>query len=83
MPNPTAANLPHGATFDPGDLKVISTAFKEAWDEVASHYSRKGLTAQSARATLAKAILAAAALTADRRDAESLKLAGLRALYEL
>lgn len=68
-----------GATFDPTDLKVITAAFNEAWSEIAPHYMHKGLTSQSARTKLASAILTAA--ISNRRDAEALKVAGLRAMY--
>lgn len=68
-----------GATFDPTDLKVITAAFNEAWSEIAPHYMRQGLTSQAARTKLANAILAAA--VSNRRDAEALKVAGLRAMY--
>jgi hypothetical protein len=67
-----------GATFGPGEMKVITTAYNEAWSEIASHYNRKGMTAEGARTRLAIAILQAASVNA--RDREYLKSAGLRAM---
>jgi len=68
-----------GATFDPTDLKIITIAFDDAWSEIAPHYMRRGLKPQSARTKLANAILEAA--ITNRRDALSLKTAGLRAMH--
>jgi hypothetical protein len=67
-----------GATFDPADLKVITTAFNEAWAEIQSKYPH--VTGPSARSTLALAILAAASPATHRRNVEALKAAGLRAI---
>ena len=66
-----------GATFGPEHLKAITTAFDEAWSEIAPHFERKALVAEGARNKLAMAILAAANRT---QSVDALKRAGLRAM---
>ena len=55
-----ARKLIEGATYGPETLKVIGKAFDDAWSEIAGHFSRNGLRAQSARLKLAHAVLAVA-----------------------
>jgi hypothetical protein len=64
-----------GATYGPAEMKVITSAFDEAWSEIAGNYGRDGL---SARTQLADAILSAAKYY--RGDVATLKAAGLRAM---
>lgn len=73
-----ARKLIEGATYGPETLKVIGKAFDEAWAEIAPHFSRNGLQAQSARLKLARAVLSAA--RDDSRDSEELKNAALQAM---
>lgn len=49
-----------GIIFGPDALKVVGKAFDDAWSEIASHFAKNGLEAQSARLRLARAVLAAA-----------------------
>jgi hypothetical protein len=67
-----------GATYGPEALKVIGKAFDDAWAEIGPGFSKNGLQAQSARMTLANAILEVA--TEDSRDADELKNAALQAM---
>jgi hypothetical protein len=53
-----------GATYGPEALKVIGKAFDDAWAEIGPGFSKNGLQAQSARMTLANAILEEATETA-------------------
>ena len=73
-----ARKLIEGATYGPETLKVIGKAFDEAWTEIAPHFSRNGLQAQSARLKLARAVLSAA--RDDSRDSEELKNAALQVM---
>ena len=66
------------ASYGPDELRIISTAYNEAWSEIETHFTRKNLIAQSARDRLAAAILAAATSGAIKK--ERLKHAGLSAM---
>ena len=48
-----ARKLIEGATYGPETLKVIGKAFDDAWSEIAGHFTRNGLQAQSMRLKLA------------------------------
>jgi hypothetical protein len=67
-----------GGTYGPEALKVIGKAFDDAWAEIGPTLARAGRQAESARLTLANAILSVA--TEDSRDADELKTAGLKAM---
>jgi len=71
-----ARKLIQGATYGPETLKVIGKAFDDAWSEIAGHFTRNGLQAQSARLKLAHAVLAVA--RDDSRDSDELKNAALQ-----
>ena len=43
------------ASYGPDEMKIISTAYNEAWSEIETHFKRKNLIAQSARNRLATA----------------------------
>ena len=73
-----ARKLIEGATYGPETLKVIGKAFDDAWSEIAGHFSRNGLRAQSARLKLAHAVLAVA--RNDSRDSDELKNAALHVM---
>ena len=65
-----------GATYGPETLKMIGQAYDDAWSEIASHFTRNGLQAQSVRLRLAHAVLAVA--REDSRDPVELKNAALQ-----
>jgi hypothetical protein len=71
-----ARQLIEGATYGPETLKVIGKAFDDAWSEIAGHFSRDGLQAQSVRLRLAHAVLAVA--RDDSRDSDEVKNAALQ-----
>jgi len=73
-----ARNLISSASFGPLTLKVIGQAFDEAWSEIAGNYGSDPLDIDSARYTLANAVLAVA--REDSRDVEALKRDALAAL---
>jgi hypothetical protein len=73
-----ARALIDGASFGPDALKVISQAFDEAWSDIATHFADDPVVMDAARLTLANALLSVA--TADSRDVEVLKQAGLQAM---
>jgi hypothetical protein len=60
-----------GKSFGPDALNVIGQAFDEAWAQIASHFGSDPTVIESARLSLANAILAAA--TDASRDVEALK----------
>jgi len=73
-----ARQLLDGAAFGPETLKVIGQAFDEAWAQIASNIGTEPVVVESARMTLANAILSAAKDTS--RNVDALKTAGLRAM---
>jgi hypothetical protein len=73
-----ARMLIEGATYGPETLKVIGKAFDDAWSEIAGHFARTGLQAESARLKLAHAVLAVA--RDDSRDSDELKHAALQVM---
>ena len=67
-------------SYGPETLKVIGKAFDDAWAEIAPTAAKAGLQPETARMTLANAILSVA--TADSRDSGELKNAGLKAMTQ-
>jgi hypothetical protein len=64
--------------YKPAQLKVITTAFDAAWDEIKASFDPDGLQAQSYRLRLANIILKEAG--ADPKDAGKLKRTALERL---
>jgi hypothetical protein len=56
-----ARQLVNGASFGPAAIKAMGEAFELAWEQIASHFDGDPLVRDSARQSLAEAILAAAA----------------------
>lgn len=73
-----ARQLITGASFGPVAIKAMGEAFELAWEQIASHFDGDPLTRDSARQSLAEAVLAAAADSIP--DVQSLKDAGLRVM---
>ena len=73
-----ARHLIESASFGPDALKVIGQAFDEAWALIAGNFGSDPLVIESARLSLANAILGVA--TDASRDVEDLKQAGLKAM---
>jgi hypothetical protein len=67
-----------GAAFGPDALKVIGQAFDEAWAQIAGHFGSDPAVIESARLSLANAILASA--TNASRDVEALKNEALKTM---
>ena len=67
-----------GTAYNPTQLKIIASAYNEAWSEIETHFDRRNLISQTARNRLASAILKAAKTGA--LDKERLKNAGLSAM---
>jgi hypothetical protein len=67
-----------GASYGPDALNVIGQAFDEAWAQIASHFGSDPTVIESARLSLANAILAAA--TNASRDVEALKNEALKTM---
>jgi len=70
-----AHQLINGASFGPAAIKAMSEAFDLAWEQIASHFDGDPLIRDSARQSLAEAVLAAAAYSIP--DVQTLKDAGL------
>ena len=70
-----ARQLINGASFGPAAIKAMSEAFDLAWGQIASHFDGDPLIRDSARQSLAEAVLAAAAYSIP--DVQTLKDAGL------
>jgi len=70
-----ARQLINGASFGPAAIKAMSEAFDLAWEQIASHFDGDPLIRDSARQSLAEAVLAAAAHSIP--DVQTLKDAGL------
>jgi hypothetical protein len=60
-----------GAVYGPDALKAMTTAFDQAWAEVADHFEEGGLEAQAFRYRLAEVILSLA--TGNSTDPHALK----------
>jgi hypothetical protein len=73
-----AQALTDGSSFGPDALKAITRAFDEAWAEIEGHIADDPLIEDSARQTLASAILSIA--TDSSRDVQVLKNAGLQVM---
>jgi hypothetical protein len=71
-----ARRLIDGASFGPDALKAIGQAFDEAWVEIAGNFGNQPAVIESARLTLAEALLSVA--DDDSRDVEALKQAALQ-----
>jgi hypothetical protein len=67
-----------GAAFGPEALKAIGQAFDQAWAEIAEHFAGDPVITESARLTLANAILSVASESS--RDVQVLKNAGLQVM---
>jgi hypothetical protein len=65
-----------GGSFDPAAIKVMGEAFELAWEQIASHFDGNQMIRDSARQSLADAVLAAAADSIP--DVQALKDASLR-----
>ena len=50
----------HPGAFDPGEIRILVAAFDRAWESVQASGAISGAEAESARAVLAKHIIAAA-----------------------
>jgi hypothetical protein len=70
-----ARQLINGASFGPAAIKAMSEAFDLAWEQIASHFDGDPMIRDSARQSLAEAVLAAAAYSIP--DVQTLKDAGL------
>ena len=73
-----ARQLINGASFGPAAIKAMSEAFEMAWEQIASHFDGDPMIRDSARQSLAEAVLAAAADSIP--DVQALKDAGLRVM---
>ena len=71
-----ARRLIDGASFGPDALKALGQAFDEAWAEIAGNFGNEPAVIESARLTLAEALLSVA--DDDSRDVEALKQAALQ-----
>jgi len=67
-----------GASFGPEAVKAIGQAFDEAWTEIAHHFGEDPVIQETARLSLANAILSVATETS--RDVEVLKKAGVQVM---
>ena len=50
----------HSGAFDPNEIRILVAAFDKAWESVQARGAISGAEAESARAVLAKHIIAAA-----------------------
>ena len=73
-----ARNLIAGAAYGPETLKLISTAFDEAWAQIQHHFYDDPVATEAGRLQLANAILAIA--KEESRDAEELKNLALQTM---
>jgi hypothetical protein len=71
----------HSGAFDPNDIRILVAAFDKAWESVQARGAISGAAAQSARAVLAKHIIAAA--RDGERDQGRLRDGALLALAQL
>ena len=71
-----ARQLITGASFGPVAIKAMTQAFDEAWEQIASHFDGDPMIRDSARQSLADAVLTAAA--DNIYDVQALKDASLR-----
>ena len=71
----------HPGAFDPGEVRILVAAFDRAWESVQASGAISGAEAESARAVLAKHIIAAA--KDGERDLGRLREGALLALTQL
>jgi hypothetical protein len=71
----------HPGAFDPGEIRILVAAFDRAWECVQASGGLSGAEAESARAVLAKHIVAAA--KDGERDHRRLRDGALLALTQL
>jgi hypothetical protein len=76
-----ARQLINGASFGPAAIKAMGEAFELAWEQIASHFDSDPLVRDSARQSLAEAVLAAAAADSIP-DVQPLKEASLRVMAD-
>jgi hypothetical protein len=76
-----ARQLINGASFGPAAIKAMGEAFELAWEQIASHFDGDPLVRDSARQSLAEAVLAAAAADSIP-DVQPLKEASLRVMAD-
>jgi hypothetical protein len=53
-----ARKLLENATLGPADLKIVSQAFDQAWEQIKGRYQTNALAFEAARIRLATAVLA-------------------------
>ena len=53
-----ARKLLENATLGPADLKIVSQAFDQAWEQIKGRYQTNALAVEAARIRLANAVLA-------------------------
>ena len=53
-----ARKLLENATLGPADLKIVSQAFDQAWEQIKGRYQTNALVVEAARIRLANAVLA-------------------------
>ena len=53
-----ARKLLENATLGPADLKIVSQAFEEAWEQIKGRYQTNAFAVEAARIRLANAVLA-------------------------
>ena len=71
----------HSGAFDPNEIRILVAAFDKAWESVQARGAISGAEAESARAVLAKHIIAAA--KDGERDHRRLRDGALLALTQL
>jgi len=77
---PKARALIDGASLGPDALRAVRQAFDEAWAEIASHFAQDPAQVESARLTLANALLSIAEDAS--RDVQVLKRAALQVMTQ-
>jgi hypothetical protein len=73
-----ARQLINGASFGPAAIKAMGEAFDHAWEEISSYFDGTQLTRDSARQSLAEAVLGVA--NDSIPDVHALKEASLRVM---
>jgi len=73
-----ARRLIDGAALGPATLKAMGQAFDQAWEQIAGNFGDSPLEVESARLSLAEAMLFAP--TEDSTDAAALKAGALQAM---
>src|SRR5262245_16203178 len=77
---PKARALIDGASLGPDALRAVGQAFDEAWAEIASHFAQDPTQIETARLTLANALLSIADDAS--RDVQVLKRAALQVMTQ-